>query len=257
MTLDILSEWREELSERHGVGVAHKVIKEWRRHWRVMLALRVAIGADPSLGIRNSAPPPRWQTWREGEVVRLVKAAIRRKSLRLAITIAAIWDTQFQPGDVRTLRARHMRVVGTSGEVICDRTADGRQKTGKPAIGTLSKRSRRLLEAYLAKMPALAPEAWLLPLSTKRVPAISELTREFRELCEAVVPGDERQLRDMRGSGTVEAFAGGATPADVGTKMANSIAQSNKLFSTYNPVDLASVRRADEARLKGRRARRE
>lgn len=65
MTLDILSEWREELSERHGVGVAHKVIKEWRRHWRVMLALRVAIGADPSLGIRNSAPPPRWQTWRE------------------------------------------------------------------------------------------------------------------------------------------------------------------------------------------------
>ena len=190
-------------------------------------------------------------------MVRLVKAAIRRKSLRLAITIAAIWDTQFQPGDVRTLRARHMRVVGTSGEVIFDRTADGRQKIGKPAIGTLSKRSRRLLEAYLAKMPALAPEAWLLPLSTKRVPAISELTREFRELCEAVFPGDERQLRDMRRSGTVEAFAGGATPADVETKMANSIAQSNKLFSTYNPVDLASVRRADEARLKGRRARRE
>lgn len=258
MTLDILSAWRAELNEKHGEGVAHKVIKEWRRHWKVMMALKVAHGADPSLGIRNSAPPPRWQTWTEGEVVRLVKAAIRQKRLRLAVTIASVWDTQFQPGDIRTLKAKHLRYVGAKGdEVIFDRTADGRQKTGKPAIGTLSKRSRRLLTAYLATRPEMTPEAWLFPLSTNRVPAISELTREFRELCDSVFPKDQRQLRDMRRSGTVEAFAGGATPADVGTKMANSIGRSNKLFSTYNPVDLASVRRADEARLKGRRARRD
>lgn len=258
MTLDILSEWRQELEAKHGGGVAHKVIKEWRRHWRVMVALKVAFGSDPSLGIRNSAPPPRWQTWTEGQVVRLVKAAIRKKRLRLAVTIASIWDTQFQPGDIRTLKAKHLRLVGPKGdEAIFDRTVDGRQKTGKPAIGTLSRRTRRLLEAYMADRPAMTPEAWLFPLSTKRVPTISELTRDFRELCESVFPGDLRQLRDMRRSGTVEAFAGGASPADVGTKMANSIGRSNKLFSTYNPVDLASVRRADEARLIGRRARRD
>lgn len=258
MTLDILSGWREELVGRYGNGVAHKVIKEWRRHWGVMVALKVAFGADPSKGIRNNAPPPRWQTWSDGEVVRLVKAAIRRKSLRLAVMIAAIWDTQFQPGDIRTLKAKHLRMVGaTLEEVIFDRTVDGRQKTGKPAIGTLSRRTRRLFAAYIKTMPAMTPEAWLFPLSTRRVMAISELTRDFRELCETVFPGDMRQMRDMRRSGTVEAFAGGASPADVGTKMANSIGRSNKLFSTYNPVDLASVRRADDARLIGRRARRD
>jgi hypothetical protein len=257
MTLDILSEWRQELKERHGPNVAHKVIKEWRRHWRVMTALKVAIGADPSIGIRNNAPPPRWQTWTAGEVVRLVKAAIRLRRLRLAVTIASVWDTQFQPGDVRTLKLRHLRYVGPAGdEAIFDRTVDGRQKTGKPAIGTLSRRTRRLLAAYLNAMPPSTPEAWLLPLSTGRVPAISELTHEFRELCETVFPGDTRQLRDMRRSGTVEAFAGGATAADVGTKMANSIGRSNTLMATYNPVDLASVRRADAARRIGRSKRR-
>lgn len=34
-------------------------------------------------------------------------------------------------------------------------------------------------------------------------------------------------------------------------------ARSNVLMATYNPVDLASVRRADDARLIGRRKRRD
>ncbi len=103
----------------------------------------------------------------------------------------------------------------------------------------------------------MAPEAWLFTLPAGRVLAVSEFTKEFRKLCEQVFPGDLRQMRDMRRSGTVEAFAGGATAADVGTKMANSIGRSNVLMATYNPVDLASVRRADDARLIGRRKRRD
>lgn len=258
MTLEILSEWREELERTKGPHVAHKVIKEWRRHWGVMTALKVAFGADPSKGIRNSAPPPRWQTWSEGEVVRLVKAAIRLKQLRLAVMIAAVWDTQFQPGDIRTLKLRHVRFVGAGRqEVIFDRSVDGRQKTGKPAIGTLSPRTRKLFAAYMDTLPAMTPEAWLFPLGSKRLMSIPVLGRAFRKLCEQVFPGDKRQLRDMRRSGTVEAFAGGATAADVGTKMANSIGRSNVLMATYNPVDLASVRRADDARLIGRRKRRD
>lgn len=258
MTLEIMSEWREVLEKTKGPNVAHKVIKEWRRHWGVMTALKVAFGADPSKGIRNSAPPPRWQTWSDGEVVRLVKAAIRRKQLRLAVMIAAIWDTQFQPGDIRTLKFRHVGYVGQNrSEVIFDRSIDGRQKTGKPAIGTLSKRTRRLFAAYMATLNAMTPEAWLFGMASGRLMAISEFTREFRALCEQVFPGDKRQMRDMRRSGTVEAFAGGATAADVGTKMANSIGRSNVLMATYNPVDLASVRRADNARRIGRQKRRD
>lgn len=258
MSLEILSEWREELEQTKGPHVAHKVIKEWRRHWGVMTALKVAFGADPSQGIRNSAPAPRWQTWTDGEVVRLVKAAIRKKQIRLAVMVAAIWDTQFQPGDIRTLRARHVGYRGSDRrEVVFDRTVDGRQKTGKPALGTLSPRTRKLFAVYLETVPAMTPEAWLFPLANKRVMAVSEFTREFRTLCEEVFPGDKRQMRDMRRSGTVEAFAGGASAADVGTKMANSIGRSNVLMATYNPIDIASVRRADDARLIGRRRRRD
>ncbi len=49
------------------------------------------------------------------------------------------------------------------------------------------------------------------------------------------------------GAHTAAAFAGGASEADVATRMANSIGRSNKL-STHNPVDLASARRADAIR---------
>ena len=255
ITLSMLSDWRAELVEDKGIGVAHRVFKEWRRHWKVMRALKYVTCEDPSIKVRNDAPPPRNQTWKEGEVVRLVKAAIRSRELRLATTIAVIWDTQFQPGDARTLKAKHLSEHQQL--FLFDRTKDGRQKTGVAVIGTLSKRTHRLLSHYLVMRPAMTPEAWLFPLSTERLPTISELSRAFRVLAGKVFPGDKRQLRDMRRSGTVEAFAGGASTADVGTKMGNSIGRSNVLFKTYNPVDLATVKRADEARLAGRIRRRE
>jgi hypothetical protein len=49
----------------------------WRTFWKIMLGMRVARAADPSMGIRNRAPAPRWQRWSEGEAVRLVKCAWR------------------------------------------------------------------------------------------------------------------------------------------------------------------------------------
>lgn len=254
MTLSLLSEWRQEIIADKGLGVAHKVLKEWRRHWKVMRALRYVSVEDPSIKIRNNAPPPRWQTWSEGEVVRLVKRAIRLGDLRMAAIIAATWDTQFQPGDVRTLQWRHVSSAG--GRYIFDKSVDGREKTGAAVIGTLAPRSHRVLDAYLKTRPVMTPNAFLFPLASGRLPTITELSKAFRVLVEGAFPGDKRQLRDMRRSGTVEAFAGGASTADVGMKMANSIGRSNALFKTYNPVDIASVQRADKARLEGRRLRR-
>jgi hypothetical protein len=46
----------------------------------------------------------------------------------------------------------------------------------------------------------------------------------------------------------VEADAGGASGGDLSNKMANAISQPNRLRKTYNPVNLVSVRRVDEAR---------
>lgn len=70
-------------------------------------------------------------------------------------------------------------------------------------------------------------------------------------------PDESRTLADFRRSGTQEAFAGDAKPADVSHAMGNTIATSNMLFATYNPVNIASVRKVHEAGIKGRRMLRE
>ena len=143
----MMSGWRAALERKHGRDTAHKTLRVWRAFWKIMLGMKTARTADPSTGIRNQAPPPRWQRWAEGETVRLVKAAWRQGYHGLACIIAVAWDTGFSPVDVRSLAARHRAFVG--GRLIFDRQADGRTKTGRAAIGTLSIRTERLVTAYL------------------------------------------------------------------------------------------------------------
>src|SRR5262249_15950652 len=102
------------------------------------------VPADPSRGIRRRTPQPRTAIWSEGEVVRLVKGAWRRGYHGLAALLAVAWDTQFAPIDFRTLTPSQM---ATNGGRI--QFSVGRPKTGVPAIGTLSRRAQRLLEAYI------------------------------------------------------------------------------------------------------------
>jgi hypothetical protein len=99
---------------------------------------------DPSLLFSNPAPPARQETWREGEVVRLVKRAIRIKYPGLACAIAIAWDTQLSPVDVRKLTPAKMKADGL-GSVF----HVGRAKTGRAAFGTLSARTERLIRWYL------------------------------------------------------------------------------------------------------------
>jgi hypothetical protein len=77
ITFEMMSKWRAALEKKYGRDVAHKTIRVWRSFWKIMLGMKVAHTADPSTGIRNRAPPPRWQRWTEGEAVRLVKTAWR------------------------------------------------------------------------------------------------------------------------------------------------------------------------------------
>lgn len=104
---------------------------------------RLLCQQNPPRGIRNRAPRPRWQQWTEGEAVRLVKAAWRAGYQGLACLIAVAWDSQFSPVDIRTLCARHR--VTVDGRLIFDKQEDGRAKTGRAAIGTLSGRTERLV----------------------------------------------------------------------------------------------------------------
>ena len=246
----MMSRWRAALEKEHGRNVAHKTLRVWRSLWTIMQGMKIAVGADPSRGVRNRAPAPRFQRWSEGEVVRLVKGAWRRGYRGLACIVAVAWDTQFSPVDARTLRERHRAVAG--GRLIFDRQADGRAKTGRAAIGTLSRRTERLVSEYLTDTERL-PDAVLFRMRAGSPYREATLAHDFAALRAIVFPGDDRKLMDMRRSGTIEAVAGGADAVGIAAKMANSIGRSNALHKTYAPVDVEAVRNADEARLHGRR----
>lgn len=255
MTFELMSEWRAELVEDHGVGVAHKTMKFWRKLWKIMRALKTAKGDDPSLGMRNKAPAPRWQTYTEGEAVILVKRAIRAKQLELACMIAITWDTLFSPGDVRLLAGRHVTYRGKPGQrsLIFDRTEDGRIKTGRAAIGTVSRRTQRLCEAVWRGVEHM-PDGHLFRKADGKPFKDHELAKAFAAIRDE---GDSRQLRDMRRSGSGEANASGVSnPGLLSAKLANSIQTSNALHKTYAPVDVDAVIEFDKARLAGRAKRR-
>jgi len=133
-----------------------------------------------------------------------------------------------------------------------------RTKTGQPALGTLSRRTERLVARYVEALGA-APLANAPLFRNRSGNAYSKdtLGDDFRAVRAGVLPGDNRQLLDLRRSGAVEASAGGVDMNALAAKMANTVNQSRELQQTYQPVDLTSVKSADAARQRGRRAMRE
>jgi hypothetical protein len=260
----LLQDLRAKVAERVSETEGHRVIKVWRALWKKLQAFRYCdlSQKDPSLVFANTSPDPRQDVWQAAEVTRLVDAAWQSGKTGLAALMAVIWDSMLSPGDARTL---------TPGQI--DRNEKGavffldRAKTGRAAAGTLTPWSEKLLNDYIASLGAQlldnapifrtagsepGPEGgrrWLpQPYST------SKMDRDFREVRVAMFGlEEERQLADMRRSGAV----GGASLADQSNKMANTVAASSKLRKVYNPVNVPSVRRFDEARVRGREAMQE
>ncbi|MFZ5746197.1 MAG: hypothetical protein ACOY45_00910 [Pseudomonadota bacterium] len=232
-----------------GVSEAYRAIKHWRRLWKIMAAMAYcAAQADPSKGIRRETPKPRSQVWRSGEVARLVKTAIRSGYTGLACIIAVAWDTQFSPVDARKLTIGNLREHGDA--LLFE--AVRREKTGKAIIGTLSKPTARLVRAYLASHEDALTEEPIFRHRKGRPYSKDTLGDDFRSVRAIAFPGDERVLMDMRRSGAVEAAAGEVDMNSLAAKMGNTINSSRQLQATYQPVDLAAVRNADEARIRGR-----
>ncbi len=202
---------------------------------------------------RNKQPRGRSETWTEGEVARLAKRAWRMQLHGLAAIIGVIWDTQFSPGDVRSL---------SEGQQRRDRQGRffeaSRGKTGKAAIGTLSRRAERLIAEYRCTLAIeLHSDAPMFRDVRGNAYTTFSLDRDFRFVREAEFPGDKRRLMDMRRSGAVEANAGEVDALSLANKMANSVDRSSKLQDTYLPRRVAVVRIADAARQRGRRVLRE
>ena len=254
ITMDMLSDWRATIEATSGLDTAHKAMKVWRAFWRVMQALRYTQLSDPSAKVRNRQPSARDQRYTHGEAMRRSKAAWRLGYRGLACIVVICWDAGFSPKDARTLRQRHMSAAHRTGRIIFDKSADGRAKTGVAVIGTLSKFGDRLVRRYLAELGVEhAPDSILFRMRGGSPYGESRLGGDFAAVRAAAFPGDLRQLRDMRRSGVLQAFAGGARA--VAEKFGNSLDRSTFLFKTYNPVDIERVRQTDAARLEGRRLR--
>ena len=128
-----------------------------------------------------------------------------------------------------------------------------RAKTDREVIATLST-EMALLDRYLAGLPFTVPaDQPFIRNRSGRCYSKDTLGDDFRDVRAVVFPGDARRLMDMRRTGNVEAVVGGAEPAQLSAKLANTLSQSNQIFETYSPVQLATVREADKARAEGRR----
>ena len=235
--------------DEHGKHDAHRLIKIWRAFWKVMAAMGLCErAADPSMIIRNAAPKGRSATWAPGEIARIAKRAWRERFYGLSALVSVSWDTQFAPVDCRKLTAKE-RTRDARGEFFD--TARG--KTGQAVIGTLSRRSVRVLDAYLAKLGIeLHGDAMIFRNRSGRPYTADTLGDDFRLIRDIVFPNDNRILGDIRRSGAVETVAGGGDPAAMSAKMGNSIDQNRFLQETYLPRKATTVRLADEARKRGR-----
>lgn len=169
------------------------------------------------------------------------------------------WDTQFSPVDCRTLTPNN-RCEDPDGMLFVKyrQKVQDTDEDAVEAIGTVSKRTQRLIEAYLKALPTeLTPDAPMFRNRSGRTYTKDTLSRDFRRIQHAECPGDKRKLLDFRRSGTVEATAGNVDPLALSQKMANSIDTSKRLQDTYIPKRAEVVRLADEARRRGRRKLRE
>jgi len=252
VTMPAISLWRQTIEDDVSLREAHRAMKIWRALWRVMVALKYAAGDDPSLAVRNTEPKGRNQTWSEGEAVRLVKRALRMEYFGLAAALACMWDGAVAPVDARSLTMGQHRSdeQGTWFEL-------GRAKTGRDAVLTLSKRSEKLFAWYLQhQFGDASPITTMAVFRTRRgVPyRKNSFSEDFRDIRKVEFPGDDRKMIDFRRSGSTEAVAGGVDGTVLSAKLANSLSESKKLEQTYVPVQVEMVRRADAARLEGRRA---
>ena len=180
-------------------------MKIWRALWQVSASMHYCTAdEDPSLGIRRETPKGRSAIWTEGEVVRLVKAAWRNGLRGLACIIAVAYDAQLAPVDARALALEDSRTDSVALWFDLDRA-----KTGRSALGTLSRRTQTLVLAYVGSLPVDLHPAAPIFRTRRGVPyRKNSLAEGFREIGGVVFSNDTRQLQDMRRTGAVEAQAG-------------------------------------------------
>ena len=177
-----------------------------------------------------------------GQVVRDYAAIVNR-----ADRADACWSLDFV-SDTFT-DGRRFRVPVVVGDDTRERlalTADTslsglRGKTDAVAIAPITRRSAKVMDAYLADRKVIKLDG--PPFRTRRGVAYTKnsLAEDFRDIRALVWPGDSRTLMDMRRSGALEASAGAVDPKALSDVMGNTIAQSRALQRIDTPAQTAST----------------
>lgn len=249
--MDHISRFRAKVERDISQREAHRCIKIWRALWRVAASLGYGGSKpDPSSGVRNTEPERRQSLWSHAEARKLAKTAWRGGYRGLAAIIAVAWDSSLSPVDARKLTPEQ-RIKDAHGDAF----SLDRAKTGRAAVATLSRPASRMLDAYLAQLGAeVAPNAPIFRNRSGSPYTKDKLGDDFRDVRTlAFGAAEKRTLADFRRSGAIEALRGGASLTEVGQKLANDVGSNAGLARTYTPVDLAAVRKVDEARKRGRK----
>jgi hypothetical protein len=250
VTLEMLDRWYYDIKEKKGVNEAFIAMKSWRRLYNVLADMKLCQkGEDPSLSIRRETPTPRHQTFNYEEARKIVKQAWRSGYHGLACIAAIAWDTGYSPVDARTLTLQDKFNTAKAWEFRVDR-----DKTGVCQIGTLSYKTRRIVERYMQRQKfELLPDAPIFRNRSGAAYSKDTLGDDFRVVrASALGEGENRKLMDMRRSAGVEALIGGASAEGIGAKLGNSIGVSKALQRTYLPTQPEVVSQVDEARTVGR-----
>jgi hypothetical protein len=247
-----MCEFRDTMLQEHGLSETHRTIKFWRALWKQNALYHLCHkDLDPSLAFENHASPKgRDQRWLEAQAMALSDKAWELGYYGLSAVICVLWDSQMSPVDVRMLRASQLASPdGTANDVFFTE----RKKTDKPVGGMLRAPSAVRLGEYLEKLDrVLAPDDFIFRHRSGEPYTKDKLGDDFRTVRAALYgAAEERTMADFRRSGAVEAIAGSVQPAHLSHTMGNSLDRCHKLFKTYCPVNVVSLRAVREAREAG------
>lgn len=237
-----------DLEQGYGSHERFKAMKILRALFSAAVKYRV-LTHSPATTLPNTMPKGRSAFWYEPEISQLVSDAWENDFHGMALGISIAWDTMLSPADVRTLRSDEL-IESPSGAFV----SITRKKTKRATLAPVSPETLDLKIRYLGVVGVeIAPHEPLLrmrggiPYRTK-----DSFAKDFRRVRAVSFPDDDRKFLDIRRSGNVEAFVGGAERDTMGKALSNRLGDNDFLFDTYTPPTLAAARQIFEARQVGR-----
>lgn len=259
VTVGLCEAFAAHLDAAVSLNERHRTIK----CLKVLLAdavVRLRLGyASPAAKIPNPQPKGRSAIWLADQVEDLAAGAAMLGFEGMSLAIETAWETMFSPVDVRTLRPSQMKTDG-AGWYFTGK----RGKTGVEFFAAISDGLAERLLDYLKRQdrneaddtPIFRTRPMAEGAGRPRAPVAYKtkdlFAKDFRLVREAVFPGDDRQLLDIRRSANVEADAAGADKKTMGELLANGLADSKFLEETYTPPTVAKAREVALQRAQGR-----